>query len=306
MARMGNLFSMEGAKTRTALVAVLSALMVGSMAAVASPAFAASGSLFLNVSPKKSTLGSGGDIVLSGDFKTEVNNNIIKVVVTLLGSQHEFAFDKNGNVIDHDNAFKAPETDLTVLGKNTNDPYEISKQRLQFWIPIKKNVLGAGDYKAEVQVITNAGSFEQTESFKIMPKPNQGGHGNGNGNGNGHGNGNGNNNNNISVISVIVNSAGSGNNVNVIAVVLNSGHSNSGSFNVNAVLSNTGGGNSIQLASVNVNSLGAGQTSIVALNGHSSGNSSSQQLITVNADSGNSIGESNENDNHMSKPFRHF
>lgn len=299
MPKLGNVFHLDG-KTRTALAVVLGLIMVGSIAAVANPAFAASGSLFLNVSPKKAILGAGDDIVLSGDFRTDVSNDIIKIVVTLLGSRHEFSFDKNGGIIDHDSAFKKPHTKLTVLGKNTNDPYEISKQRLQFWIPIKKNVLGVGDYKALVEVITNSGTFDQDESFKIMPKPggNNGGHG---------GHGNGNHDSNLSVISVIVNSSGKGNNVNVIAVVVNNGKSSSGAFNVNAVLSSSGGGNGISLASVNVNSLGAGQTSIVALNGHdSSGSSSSSQLISVNADSNNSVDESNENDNHMSRHYRHY
>ena len=215
------------------LATTISFLLLGSTTLSAIPAYAATGSLHLNVSPKKSQLSVGNDIVLHGQFKTEVGNDIHSVMVTILGASQELEFDKNGNVLVPDTAFGPVTTKLTIQGKKTNDPYEISKQILQFWVPIKKSVLGVGDYTALVEVVTTGGSFEAPEDFKIVNKANGGGGGS-----------------NLSVVTVVVNTSGNSNNVSVVAVVINKGKSNSGVFSVNAFLSNNNSLRAIAITSV--------------------------------------------------------
>ena len=269
------------------LATTISFLLLGSTTLSAIPAYAATGSLHLNVSPKKSQLSVGNDIVLHGQFKTEVGNNIHSVMVTILGASQELEFDKNGNVLVPDTAFGPVTTKLTIQGKKTNDPYEISKQILQFWVPIKKSVLGVGDYTALVEVVTTGGSFEAPEDFKIVNKANGGGGGS-----------------NLSVVTVVVNTSGNSNNVSVVAVVINKGKSNSGVFSVNAFLSNNNSldGNDVSIGNVNVNSLGGGNTSIVMISGHVAGKLSNSQFLLLNVDGGNSVAEDDENDNVMGKP----
>ena len=269
------------------LATTISFLLLGSTTLSAIPAYAATGSLHLNVSPKKSQLSVGNDIVLHGQFKTEVGNDIHSVMVTILGASQELEFDKNGNVLVPDTAFGPVTTKLTIQGKKTNDPYEISKQILQFWVPIKKSVLGVGDYTALVEVVTTGGSFEAPEDFKIVNKANGGGGGS-----------------NLSVVTVVVNTSGNSNNVSVVAVVINKGKSNSGVFSVNAFLSNNNSldGNDVSIGNVNVNSLGVGNTSLVMISGHVAGKLSNSQFLLLNVDSGNSVAEDDENDNVMGKP----
>lgn len=269
------------------LATTISFLLLGSTTLSAIPAYAATGSLHLNVSPKKSQLSVGNDIVLHGQFKTEVGNDIHSVMVTILGASQELEFDKNGNVLVPDTAFGPVTTKLTIQGKKTNDPYEISKQILQFWVPIKKSVLGVGDYTALVEVVTTGGSFEAPEDFKIVNKANGGGGGS-----------------NLSVVTVVVNTSGNSNNVSVVAVVINKGKSNSGVFSVNAFLSNNNSldGNDVSIGNVNVNSLGGGNTSIVMISGHVAGKLSNSQFLLLNVDGGNSVAEDDENDNVMGKP----
>lgn len=269
------------------LATTISFLLLGSTTLSAIPAYAATGSLHLNVSPKKSQLSVGNDIVLHGQFKTEVGNDIHSVMVTILGASQELEFDKNGNVLVPDTAFGPVTTKLTIQGKKTNDPYEISKQILQFWVPIKKSVLGVGDYTALVEVVTTGGSFEAPEDFKIVNKANGGGGGS-----------------NLSVVTVVVNTSGNSNNVSVVAVVINKGKSNSGVFSVNAFLSNNKSldGNDVSIGNVNVNSLGVGNTSLVMISGHVAGKLSNSQFLLLNVDSGNSVAEDDENDNVMGKP----
>jgi len=269
------------------LATTISFLLLGSTTLSAIPAYAATGSLHLNVSPKKSQLSVGNDIVLHGQFKTDVGNDIHSVMVTILGASQELEFDKNGNVLVPDTAFGPVTTKLTIQGKKTNDPYEISKQILQFWVPIKKSVLGVGDYTALVEVVTTGGSFEAPEDFKIVDKTNGSGGGS-----------------NLSVVTVIVNTSGSSNNVSVVAVVINKGKSNSGIFSVNAFLSNNNllDGNDVSIGNVNVNSLGGGNTSIVMISGHVAGKLSNSQFLLLNVDGGNSVAEDDENDNVMGKP----
>lgn len=269
------------------LATTISFLLLGSTTLSAIPAYAATGSLHLNVSPKKSQLSVGNDIVLHGQFKTEVGNDIHSVMVTILGASQELEFDKNGNVLVPDTAFGPVTTKLTIQGKKTNDPYEISKQILQFWVPIKKSVLGVGDYTALVEVVTTGGSFEAPEDFKIVNKANGGGGGS-----------------NLSVVTVVVNTSGNSNNVSVVAVVINKGKSNSGVFSVNAFLSNNNSldGNDVSIGNVNVNSLGGGNTSIVMISGHVTGKLSNSQFLLLNVDGGNSVAEDDENDNVMGKP----
>jgi hypothetical protein len=269
------------------LATTISFLLLGSTTLAAIPAYAATGSLHLNVSPKKSQLSVGNDIVLHGQFKTDVGNDIHSVMVTILGASQELEFDKNGNVLVPDTAFGPVTTKLTIQGKKTNDPYEISKQILQFWVPIKKSVLGVGDYTALVEVVTTGGSFEAPEDFKIVDKTNGSGGGS-----------------NLSVVTVIVNTSGSSNNVSVVAVVINKGKSNSGIFSVNAFLSNNNllDGNDVSIGNVNVNSLGGGNTSIVMISGHVAGKLSNSQFLLLNVDGGNSVAEDDENDNVMGKP----
>jgi hypothetical protein len=269
------------------LATSISFLLLGSTTLAAIPAYAATGSLHLNVSPKKSQLSVGNDIVLHGQFKTDVGNDIHSVMVTILGASQELEFDKNGNVLVPDTAFGPVTTKLTIQGKKTNDPYEISKQILQFWVPIKKSVLGVGDYTALVEVVTTGGSFEAPEDFKIVDKTNGSGGGS-----------------NLSVVTVIVNTSGSSNNVSVVAVVINKGKSNSGIFSVNAFLSNNNllDGNDVSIGNVNVNSLGGGNTSIVMISGHVAGKLSNSQFLLLNVDGGNSVAEDDENDNVMGKP----
>lgn len=269
------------------LAASISFLLLGSTTLAAIPAYAATGSLHLNVSPKKSQLSVGNDIVLHGQFKTEVGNDIYSVMVTILGTSQELEFDKNGNVLVPDTAFGPITTKLTIQGKKTNDPYEISKQILQFWVPIKKSILGVGDYTALVEVVTTGGSFEAPEDFEIVNKANGGGGGS-----------------NLSVVTVIVNTSGNSNNVSVVAVVINKGTSNSGVFSVNAFLSNNNSldGNDVSIGNVNVNSLGGGNTSIVMISGHIADKLSNSQFLLLNVDGGNSVAEDDENDNVMGKP----
>ena len=269
------------------LATTISFLLLGSTTLSAIPAYAATGSLHLNVSPKKSQLSVGNDIVLHGQFKTDVGNDIHSVMVTILGASQELEFDKNGNVLVPDTAFGPVTTKLTIQGKKTNDPYEISKQILQFWVPIKKSVLGVGDYTALVEVVTTGGSFEAPEDFKIVNKTNGGGGGS-----------------NLSVVTVVVNTSGNSNNVSVVAVVINKGKSNSGIFSVNAFLSNNNSldGNDVSIGNVNVNSLGGGNTSIVMISGHVAGKLSNSQFLLLNVDGGNSVAEDDENDNVMGKP----
>ena len=269
------------------LATTISFLLLGSTTLSAIPAYAATGSLHLNVSPKKSQLSVGNDIVLHGQFKTEVGNDIHSVMVTILGASQELEFDKNGNVLVPDTAFGPVTTKLTIQGKKTNDPYEISKQILQFWVPIKKSVLGVGDYTALVEVVTTGGSFEAPEDFKIVNKANGGGGGS-----------------NLSVVTVVVNTSGNSNNVSVVAVVINKGKSNSGVFSVNAFLSNNNSldGNDVSIGNVNVNSLGGGNTSVVMISGHVAGKLSNSQFLLLNVDGGNSVAEDDENDNVMGKP----
>jgi hypothetical protein len=269
------------------LATTISFLLLGSTTLAAIPAYAATGSLHLNVSPKKSQLSVGNDIILHGQFKTDVGNDIHSVMVTILGASQELEFDKNGNVIVPDTAFGPVTTKLTIQGKKTNDPYEISKQILQFWVPIKKSVLGVGDYTALVEVVTTGGSFEAPEDFKIVNKANGSGGGS-----------------NLSVVTVVVNTSGNSNNVSVVAVVINKGKSNSGVFSVNAFLSNNNSldGNDGSIGNVNVNSLGGGNTSIVMISGHIAGKLSNSQFLLLNVDGGNSVTEDDESDNVMGKP----
>ena len=160
---MAELESM-GSRARIAILAgFVGAILVGSV--IAFPAYAVSDALRVKAVPKKSFL-NDHNLFIKGKFHEMVGNDVQTVTVTI--GSHTMVFDKDGNVITPDPAFKDPRVKLTIEDEDDDD-YEISEYKLQFWVPVVKSELGAGEFTAHVQVVTLNGTFEDDASFEIRP-----------------------------------------------------------------------------------------------------------------------------------------